>query len=272
MIRRYIFVLIHALSPYRGRNQIMWEFKGIIKYTCNNCYDSAEITIEDFDVECISGSERGMGRESIYELLFEFECAQCKNDISLSFEVSEYPAEILNHVINNSSGAKTEGEPEFEYLPEIYEPSDLLQFSKSVSGLMPILQNHPDLVTDITPRQFEEVIAEIFKSKGFEVKLTKRTRDGGKDIIAILTDALGVKNKYFIECKHNSKDNKVGVGLVRTLYGVKNTKDGPNKVILVTTSTFSIDAKKFVKNETASKWDITLADYDEIIKWLKGSN
>ncbi|WP_257969288.1 restriction endonuclease, partial [Vibrio parahaemolyticus] len=35
---------------------------------------------------------------------------------------------------------------------------------------------------EITPREFEEVVSEIFRSKGYEVDLTQRTADGGKDV------------------------------------------------------------------------------------------
>lgn len=246
----------------------MWEFNGIITYICGNCGDSDEIPVEDFSIECTGGSERGMGAESVYELLYEFECPQCNHDISLSFDVSEYPVEVLNFVINNSSGAKTEGEPEFEYLREIYTAENLYAFYESIPELIIALKSSPDLIRDITPREFEEVVAEIFRAKGFEVELTKRTRDGGKDIIAIHTDALGIKNKYFIECKRHAEDNTVGVDIVRGLQGVKNTKDGPNKTIIATTSFFTADAKKFVENEAASKWDMTLADYDDLLNWL----
>jgi len=79
---------------------------------------------------------------------------------------------------------------------------------------------------------------------------------------------LGIKNKYFIECKRHSEKNKVGVDIVRSLQGVKNTKDGPNKTIIATTSFFTSDAKKFVENEAASKWDMTLADYNDMVNWL----
>ena len=34
-------------------------------------------------------------------------------------------------------------------------------------------------------RILEEMIAEIFSGLGYDVELTKRTRDGGKDIIAL---------------------------------------------------------------------------------------
>lgn len=246
----------------------MWEFRGEINYICDNCGDSDVIPIEDFSIECTGGSERGMGAENIYELNYEFECIQCNHQISLSFEVSEYPIEVFNFAINNSSGATAEGEPEFTYVREIYSAYDLISFYESIPELISGLKHSPYLMREITPREFEEVVTEIFRSKGFEVDLTKRTSDGGKDIIAIHTDGLGIKNKYFIECKRYAEDNKVGVALVRALQGVKNTKDGPNKTILVTTSSFTSGAKNFAENEANSKWDMSLADYDDLVGWL----
>lgn len=42
-----------------------------------------------------------------------------------------------------------------------------------------------NMLYNITPREFEEVVELIFISEGFKTQLTKATRDGGKDIIAI---------------------------------------------------------------------------------------
>ena len=124
------------------------------------------------------------------------------------------------------------------------------------------------LLSELNSRQFEEIVAEVLKSKGYEVDLTKKTRDGGKDIIAIHTDSLGIKNKYFIECKCHSEKNKICVDVVRKLYGVKNSKDGPNKAIVVTTSTFTSDARKFVENEASSSWGLSLVDREQVLQWL----
>ncbi|MET0050310.1 MAG: restriction endonuclease [Candidatus Thiodiazotropha sp.] len=231
----------------------MWEFSGIVEYCCNNCGESGEVPVNDFGVNCIGGSERQMGAENIYEILYEFECPNCHNQISLSFEASEYPIEFLNFVINNSTGAETSGEPYIEHLREIYSAEDLFHLYETIPELIIALKSNPELVREITPREFEEVVAEIFRSKGFGVELTKRTRDGGKDIIAISTDALGIKNKYFIECKRHAENSTVGVDIVRALQGVKNTKDGPNKTIIATTSFFTEDARKFVNNEATSR-------------------
>ncbi|HMS26193.1 MAG TPA: restriction endonuclease [Burkholderiaceae bacterium] len=246
----------------------MWKFAGTIQYICNTCGDHGNIRVDDFDTVCIGGYERSMGTESIYGITYEYECPKCNQTISLAFEVSEYPVECLNFVSNNSSGAQTVGEPGFEYLREIYSAEDMLQFYVSIPELVSALKSSPDLLRDLSPWEFEEVVAEVFRAKGFVVDLTKRTRDGGKDIIAVHTDGLGIQSKYFIECKHYAESNKVGVGVVRALHGVMNTKDGPNKTILATTSTFTSGAKGFVENEASSKWDMSLADYDEIVRWL----
>ena len=37
----------------------------------------------------------------------------------------------------------------------------------------------------LKPREFEQLIAELWHGFGYDVDLTKQTRDGGKDIIAI---------------------------------------------------------------------------------------
>jgi restriction system protein len=114
------------------------------------------------------------------------------------------------------------------------------------------------------PRKFEEVIAEIFLRNGFHVELTKATRDGGKDIIAV-DNKMGISTKYIIECKRYSKKNKISIALVQRLLGVKIATSA-NKAILATTSTFTKDAMLFTSN---CVWDLELKDYADIVGWLK---
>lgn len=61
------------------------------------------------------------------------------------------------------------------------------------------LSRFKDDLRVIDRRQFEELIAELFVGFGYEVELTRRTRDGGKDIVAIKRRE--VNTKYLIECK-----------------------------------------------------------------------
>lgn len=247
----------------------MWQFVGEIEYECSKCSSKDSIPIDDFNCECVGGGERSMGNENIYELSYPFECCECSNDIELTFEVSEYPVNFINFTIDKCSGANVLNEPDYEYVREIYCARDLFELYKTISELVTSLKSDPELLSELNPRQFEEVTAEIFRAKGFEVELTKRTRDGGKDVIALHRDKLGIKTKYLIECKHYAEGNKVGVDVIRSLYGVKNSRSGGNVAIVVTTSTFTSGAHDFVENEATTNLDLSLADRDQLIEWLE---
>jgi restriction system protein len=246
----------------------MWQFVGEIEYECSKCSEKDSIPVEDFNCECIGGDERSMGAEEIYELSYPFECNECSNDIELTFEVSEYPIGLINFTIDKCSGAKALNEPDVEYVREIYSARDLFDLYESIPELVLALKSTPELLSELDPRQFEEVTAEIFRAKGFEVELTKRTRDGGKDVIALHKDKLGFKTKYLIECKHYAENNKVGVDVIRSLYGVKNSRSGGNVAIVVTTSTFTSGARDFVENEATTNLDLSLADKNQLLEWL----
>ena len=249
----------------------MWHFTGDIEYTCDKCSETDSIPIEDFDHDFM-GSERSMGYEEIHVLTYQCSCYECSNDIELKFEVSEYPTGIINFTIDKCEGANASNEPDTEDVREIYSARDLFDLYESISELVTSLQHQPELLSKLDPRQFEEVTAEIFRDKGFEVELTKRTRDGGKDIIALNKDNLGFKTKYLIECKHYAENNKVGVDVVRSLYGVKNSRNGGNLGIIVTTSTFTSGARKFLDNEAQTSLDLSLADKNTILEWLADYN
>lgn len=133
--------------------------------------------------------------------------------------------------------------------------------------LIAYLAKHPEYLRHLHHRKFEELIAEIIRSKGYDVTLTPKTRDGGKDIIAIYKSPFG-HQMFIVECKKYDEDNKVGVELVRGLYGVK-TAERFNQAILVTTSTFTADAKEFVK---PLKFELELKDYNDITQWCKEYN
>jgi hypothetical protein len=246
----------------------MWGFCGKIDFECEDCGKYGDVDINEFEIEHVYSDERQMGNENAYKLYLEETCRRCKNWLYFEFHVYEYPEGTINYVQKKHENVMSSDEPNIEYYDTYYEVEDFGVAVSTIEDIIFEIKKNPNLIKDITHREFEELIAELFRSKGFDVELTKRTRDGGKDIIAITTDQLGTKLKYFIECKHYAEENKVSVDLVRALYGVKNTRGGPNKVILATTSTFTNDAYKFASEETLSKWEIDLVDYNQILEWI----
>ena len=87
----------------------------------------------------------------------------------------------------------------------------------------------------VDPYQFERVVADYYKSQGYTVLPTKRTGDGGKDLVMFK----GAKT-YFVECKQYSKGNNVSRPLVQKLVGACHPHNA--KAIFVTTSKFSNEA------------------------------
>ena len=129
-------------------------------------------------------------------------------------------------------------------------------------ALIERLQQFPDDLRIIDRHKFERLVAELFSGFGYQVELSKRTRDGGKDITAIKHDKVGLK--FLIECKRPDPGNPVSVSTVRELYGVKNDEK-VSKAILVTTTRFTQDAKLFSDKHP---WELELQDYEGIRSWI----
>jgi restriction system protein len=132
------------------------------------------------------------------------------------------------------------------------------------AALLERLKQQPESVFQLPPRQFEEVIAELLDGMGFEVEITKATRDGGKDILAYMRTGIG-KFLCLVEAKKYRRDRKVGVELVRTLYGTLCDYQA-NSAMLVTTSSFSGDARAFQRKH---EYQLSLQEYGDVVQWIQ---
>jgi restriction system protein len=100
---------------------------------------------------------------------------------------------------------------------------------------------------NLTPRDFEKLVAALYQDIGYSVTLTKPTRDGGIDIHAEKNQPVS-KEKLVIQCKNYTSN--IPVDEIRNLLGVvASTK--ATKGVLVTSSDFTNDAIKFA-NENPS--------------------
>jgi HJR/Mrr/RecB family endonuclease len=122
-----------------------------------------------------------------------------------------------------------------------------------------------NLLYKIHDRDFEKVIAELLRNQQFEVELTKQTRDGGYDILAVQNLA-GFPLRFLVECKRYAKNRPVGVNIIRSFSHVIHTEDA-NKGILFTTSYFSKDARQHGKKYMPNKLDFR--DNQDILNWIK---
>lgn len=125
-------------------------------------------------------------------------------------------------------------------------------------------KKNPEKMYDLSPRKFEELVAAILKDMGFDVELTKATRDGGRDIIAHIRNSV-CSYLTHIECKKYAPDNKIGVGIIREVMGVHQIRQA-TKSIIVTTGFFTKDA---VKEAGMVESHLALKDFHDLKEWLQ---
>jgi len=155
--------------------------------------------------------------------------------------------------------------PLFELLgADQQPPRHLIEVADFITiELIKYLKNHPKTLYSIKPRQFEELVTEILASHGWQVQLTPAVKDGGYDIFAISKDVQENKESWIIECKKYAPENKIGVNIVRALYGVKHLV-GATNAMLATTSFFTIGARKL----KTSCYNMELKDYYDMVEWI----
>ncbi|GIF47079.1 hypothetical protein Afe04nite_16180 [Asanoa ferruginea] len=127
-----------------------------------------------------------------------------------------------------------------------------------------LLAHHPELLYTLSPRQFEEIVADILVRSGFNhVHLTPPSRDGGVDIYAKKDDLVGT-SLYLVECKLWRPENPVGRPVLQKLYGVLADKRA-NKAVVVATTRFTKDAREWAADKP---YQMALRDYDAVTTWL----
>lgn len=227
------------------------------------------------DLEQARESDFYFRQDILDDLLFDFHISlqrkridEIKNGLEKIENLIEslYPEDFLDDLDKAKETIDVLRTEEDEFIYE-FKPSiiEIPQLINSVgNAIFNMISKKPNLLYEITPRHFEEIIAEIFYRKGFDVELTKTTRDGGKDIIAF-SNHMGIPLKYIIECKRYARHRKVSLEVIHRLFGVK-IANSANKGILVTTSNYTKDAMVFANNHL---WDLELKDYNDILFWLK---
>ena len=132
------------------------------------------------------------------------------------------------------------GAPEQTSLVLPYTP-EVAVLSRRVDELIDKIYSDRRELLHLSHREFESFVADLWSRFGFEVELTKQTRDGGRDVIAIRRAEAQIR--FLIECKRWSPNQRVGVQVVRQLFAVK-ADERATKAILATTSYFTKDAKE----------------------------
>lgn len=239
---------------------------------CDNCGHIFRKSKNDIEVDrnIYPRGEYGMGDEYEYYFHDYTQCEHCGNLIEFQLVGYEYPVGC-----HAGEGESQISGGEFIKIPRVIVSYQQLDFDSDVTlnvisnieQLIIEIDKNPKMIYEIHPRIFEEVIEKLFQEQGFETKLTPPTRDGGRDIIATKMLLPGKPIVLYIECKRYAEKNSVGVGILRSLYGVQ-TSDRINQSILVTTGHVSSDAKRFVEKQGTL---MSIISFEEILELISKS-
>jgi len=110
-------------------------------------------------------------------------------------------------------------------------------------------------------REFEHLVAEFFRRKGFHVEQRGgREPDGGVDLVASIGE-----DRYLVQCKH-WRVQRVGVKVVREICGVA-AAEGAAGVFVVTSGTFTEEARRLGEE---NRIDIELITGDRLRRMIQG--
>lgn len=107
----------------------------------------------------------------------------------------------------------------------------------------------PKRFQDISPTDFEDFVAQLFRDLGYSVDQTSYSGDYGADLLIAKED-----KKYAVQVKRYAKKNKVGVKDVNQVIGAKDFYRC-DKAIIITTSDFTQPALNLISQSNVEKWD-----------------
>ena len=116
-----------------------------------------------------------------------------------------------------------------------------------------------DVLASVSWREFEMLVGQFFREKGYKVSETANGADGGIDLRLTASDF----KTYLVQCKH-WKASKVPVNVVRKLYGVMVAENAAGAFV-VTSGQFTDDAQTFADGK-----NIQLIDGRLLVSSIQG--
>jgi restriction system protein len=155
-------------------------------------------------------------------------------------------------------------------IPQGQTASGLLVKSNSAvwNGIATALGHDWSIAFQITPRQWEEIVAGAFEKAGYdEVVLTPGSGDFGRDVIAT-THGIG-SVKVLGSVKAYAPDHIVPYDAVRALIGVITGEQNTSKGIITTTSSFPPRIESDINIKPFLPTRLELIDGIKLQQWLK---
>lgn len=133
-------------------------------------------------------------------------------------------------------------------------------FPVDVVGLVKHLHSRPQLGEALSWSALEILLEDFIDPFGCKIDLARRTKDGGKDILAIVRPSPSQERRYLLQAKR--ANGRVILGAVQEVrffhaYGMR--------VCLATTCGFT---GEYWQHSLESRWQLDVWDYEELKNWI----
>ncbi len=179
-----------------------------------------------------------------------------ENDVGTAVKYEAFPGPLIDAVLLMCGGERV-------LLPQP-QLAELAENTRSYEEILKKLALDWNTIYRLTPRQFEELIAELLSRDGFDVTLLKATRDGGIDILARKPERFG-SVLYAYECKLYRPDRPVRVSIIRELATAVREANATLGV-LCATSYFTAEALQLAQRQLIYPQDALMLKH-----WIKDS-
>lgn len=132
--------------------------------------------------------------------------------------------------------------------------------------IIKLIERDPQLIYDIDWRKWEEIIAGAYKQWGFDVILTPRSNDKGRDIIATRSGIGCIR--FFDQVKAYRPGHLVTADEVRAMVGVLTLEANVSKGIITTTSHFAPGIFKDESIQRFTPYRLELKAKEQLLDWL----
>lgn len=128
------------------------------------------------------------------------------------------------------------------------------------------IQRDPAFLNQIDWRKLEELVAGAYEQAGYNVVVTPRSADHGRDIIAIKHGVCSIR--IIDQVKAYAPNRKVTANDVRALLGVLSSEQNTSKGIVTTTAAFAPGIWKDPTIKPYVPFRLELRDGEQLRNWL----
>ena len=132
--------------------------------------------------------------------------------------------------------------------------------------IIDLVSRSPETIYEIDWRKWEEIIAAAYKQQGFDVTLTPRSNDKGRDVIATSRRLGSVR--FFEQVKAYRPGHVVTAEEVRAMVGVLTLEPNVSKGLVTTTSTFAPGILQDPDIARLMPYRLELKGRDALLEWL----